>query len=172
MRAENVLLETGEACWLIPDETRRDEWHWSISGDNGETGTTYDRDYAIRVATWTSARRMWHARPVAGFSVADAIALDRADRSEYTRTLKRLIVASTGLPAAEISVRGHRGTASSWVGVYGTTDRARTWIAALFGRCAPGEALIPPTRGYRAWHAARAAGLDGSGIELADHGWD
>lgn len=97
----------------------------------------------------------------------DARALERADRNAYTKELKRLLVKSTGHKG--FSVRGDTGTAYSWIQVRGTDERARMWLAAIFG--SPDES-IPPTRGYRAWCAARAAGLDGSEIERGEHAWD
>jgi len=169
---EYVTLATGEVAGIFETHDRG-YFAWSIDDDENEIleGVACGREWAIKIATGKSAARMMRGRPVAGFSVADALALDGADRGVYTKRLKALLVQSTGEPAAAFSVRGNTGTASSWIDIEGRTPRGELWIAAIFGD-AGGKHSLPPTRGYRAWAAARAAGIATDGIELAAHGWD
>lgn len=170
---EYVTLPTGEVARIFETD-ERGIFFWSVKSPDDEndlSDTCYSRDHAVTIASGKSAARCMHPNPVVGFCVADAIALERADRHVYTQTLKRLLIASTGEPAAAFSVAGSTGTASSWIHVRGKTDRGRLWVAALFGD-ADGNASIPPTRGYRALYAARAAGIPTDGIECAEHGWD
>jgi hypothetical protein len=169
---EYVALVTGEVAQIFPDRSQgmRDYWGWSIQWENGESGVAYGREWAVKSANYASVRRSWHPRPVPGFSAADALALDGAERSTYTRTLKRLLVKRTGCQG--FSVTGGRGTGSSWIHVRGSNDTTQYWIAALFGPGNGPDASIPPTRGYRALYAAKAAGVSTDGIDCAEHGWD
>ena len=170
---EYVTLPTGEVAEISQTE-QRGYFSWRVASPDDVLdleGVAWGRDWALKIAAGKSAARCMSARPVAGFTLAHALVLDCADRGVYIKALKRLLVASTGEPAAAFSVRGGTGTASSWIDVHGKTERGELWISALFGD-ADGKTSIPPTRGYRAWYAARAAGIPTDGIERAEHGWD
>ena len=169
---EYVVLVTGEVAQVFPDRSQgmRDYWGWSIEEDDGESGVACGHEWAVKGANYASVRRCWNPPPVLGFSTADAVALEQADRGTYTRTLKRLLVKRTACQG--FSVTGGRGTGSSWIHVRGSNDTTQYWIAALFGSGNGPDASIPPTRGYRALYAAQAAGVSTDGIDFAEHGWD
>lgn len=164
-----VVLPTGEVAEIRPSKDgHQTRWSWNILGtDDSDTwGHSYSQALAYRCACEASAKRCMSPARVAGFTAADALALEKVDRTAYTKRLKALLVQSTGHRG--FSVRGSTGTAYSWIRVSGNDLRGRLWLAAIFGDSDPS---IPPTRGYRAWYAARAAGLDASEIQRAEHAW-
>jgi len=165
-----VTLPTGEVAEIQPHTFERGAWCWSIAGaeqSRDTSGTCYSQEHAYRCASEASARRTMHPRQVAGFSLADARELEDADQTVYTKRLKSLLIQSTGHRG--FSIRSNRGTACCWINVRGIDETGRLWVAAIFGS----DATIPPTRGYRAWCAARAAGLpDASEIKRSEHAWE
>lgn len=166
-----VTLPTGEVAEIRSSKDgHQTRWSWEICGaetTDGTAGYSYSQTLAYRSACEASARRCWKPKPVPLFTNDSALFLERATRTVFTRELKRLLVASTG--HSGFSVRGDSGTAYGWISVRGTDERGRLWVAAIFGHA---ETSIPPTRGYRAWHVARAAGLSGEGIERREHAWE
>ena len=166
-----VVLPTGEVAhiWASRQDGCLTRWAWEISdGDDAPSGYSYSQDLAYRCACQASAKRTMRPARVAGFTLADAQALEDVDRTAYNKRLKALLFASTGHRG--FTVRGSTGTAYSWIRVEGTDERGRLWVAAIFGHQ---QAQIPPTRGYRAHAAACAAGLPNAHeIKRSEHAWE
>ena len=169
-----VTLPTGEAARIWRDATDRNRWRWHL-GSGEVAGDRYSQEGAFQAASYASARRTMKPTPVDGFTVFDAIRIEREcwnvkGRTVYTKALKSLLAQSTGHRG--FSVRGGTGTAWSWISANGTDEKGRLWIAALFPDFHGAGLSVPPTPGYRAQALALAAGIDATGIKLREHSWE